>query len=118
MSQTGKETTKITADELERMGGNYLSTQDLPQTIVATIVRMEYKLDKNGQKALFITLETEDERRVVQKYGSTLVPSLVRFARENGLEGLEVGQQFTWKKAREGRAIYDRFMPIKSGGKK
>ncbi|MEM2368411.1 MAG: hypothetical protein QXQ50_09300 [Candidatus Bathyarchaeia archaeon] len=105
---SGLEKLKQKAEEV----AEYLSVTDLPNEIQAKIVSdLVFKVDKRGNEACFITLETPDRKRVVQKYTPSTYKALHEaILNAGGLEYLQ-NNYVTWTKRREGRAINERLFP-------
>lgn len=57
---------------------NYVSVSEVMKQgqINAKLIHGEFKKDLRGQECFYITLETQDGKRVVQKYTKTLLPYL------------------------------------------
>jgi hypothetical protein len=90
----------------------YLSVTDLPSQIEAKMVGdLQFKTDKRGNEACFITLATKEGKLVVQKYTSTNYAYLYdRIVSCGGIQKLQT-EYHTWVKERVGRSINERLFP-------
>jgi hypothetical protein len=90
----------------------YLSVTDLPEQIEAKMIGdLQFKTDKRGNEACFITLETKEGKLVVQKYTSTNYAYLYdKITSCGGIQKLQM-EYHTWIKERVGRSINDRLFP-------
>lgn len=90
----------------------YLSVTDLPDQIQAKIVSdLVFKVDKRGNECLFLTLETPEKKRIVQKYTPSTYSALYEaLLNAGGWEYLQ-NNYATWVKQRVGRAINERLYP-------
>jgi hypothetical protein len=90
----------------------YLSVTDLPQQVKAIMVGdLQFKTDKRGNEACFITLQTKEGKYVVQKYTSTNYAYLYdRIVSCGGIQKLQTEYHF-WVKERIGRSINERLFP-------
>jgi hypothetical protein len=90
----------------------YISVTDIPNEVNAILVSdLNFKADKRGNEALFLTLKTKDNKYIVQKY----TPSTYKYLYERiidcgGIDKLK-NEYHTWKKERIGRAINERLYP-------
>jgi hypothetical protein len=106
------------SDQLEKLrekaeqAREYISVTDIPNEINAILASdLNFKIDKRGHEALFITLKTKDNKYIVQKYTPTTYKYLYdRIIDCGGLEKLK--KEFhIWRKERIGRAINERLYP-------
>jgi hypothetical protein len=90
----------------------YLSVADIPALVNAILIGdLDFRADKRGNEALFVTLKTKDNKYIVQKYTPTTYQYLhQRIIDCGGLENLQK-EFYTWKKERIGRAINERLFP-------
>lgn len=103
---------KILKEKAEKVK-EYLSVLEIPETIEVKLTSdLEFKKDKRGNEACFITLETRDGKIIVQKYTSTNYAYLYDAISKLGdLEFLKK-DFYTWKKAKVGRSINERLFPM------
>jgi len=90
----------------------YISIQDLPDHVNLLLIGdLDFKADKRGNEACFMTLATEDKKYLVQKYTPSQYRELFYYIEKCG--GIEALKQkyFIWEKRRSGRAINDRLFP-------
>jgi len=90
----------------------YLSVADIPVEVNAVLASdLDFRADKRGNEALFVTLKTKDNKYIVQKY----TPTTYKYLHEKIIDcgGLEKLQKefYVWKKERIGRAINERLFP-------
>jgi hypothetical protein len=90
----------------------YLSVTDLPKEIEAKMVGdLQFKTDKRGNEACFITLQTKEGKYVVQKYTSTNYAYLYdKITSCGGMQKLQT-EYHLWVKERVGRSINERLFP-------
>ncbi len=90
----------------------YISVTDLPDTVTARLItNPTFKTDKRGNEACFLTLETPDRKRIVQKYTPSTYKHLYEaIINAGGLEYLK-NNYVEWTKLRVGRAINERLYP-------
>ncbi|MBS7270383.1 MAG: hypothetical protein KIH10_16300 [Candidatus Freyarchaeota archaeon] len=102
----------VTLKEKAEQTPEYISVTDIPPTVTAKLASdLTFKADKRGNEACFITLETPDKKRIVQKY----TPSTYKYLYEailnsGGIDYLKTNY-VEWKKERLGRAINERLYP-------
>jgi len=91
---------------------DFLDLATLGNEVLVKLSKHEVKKDKRDNESLYLTLETEDKKRIVQKYTPTTYKHLTEKIKKSG--GLSVlKDKFSiWKKERIGRNIYDRLYPV------
>lgn len=91
----------------------YLSVLEVPESIeVKLIGDLEFKKDKRGNEACFLTLETREGKIIVQKYTSTNYAYLYDAISKLGDITFLKKDFVTWKKAKVGRSINERLFPM------
>jgi hypothetical protein len=90
----------------------YISVTDIPNEVNAILVSdLNFKADKRGNEALFLTLRTKDNKYIVQKYTPSTYSYLYNKILECGsIEKLK-NEYHTWIKQRAGRSINERLYP-------
>jgi len=91
----------------------YISVTEIPEEVMAKVIKSEFKVDKRGNEALFITLETEDKKAIVQKYTPSTYKYLLQCIERCGGEEALKTDYYLWKKERVGRVINERLFPHK-----
>jgi hypothetical protein len=90
----------------------YISVTDIPEEVNAILVgELNFKADKRGNEALFLTLKTKDNKYIAQKY----TPTTYKYLHDKiidcgGLTKIQ-NELYIWKKERIGRAINERLYP-------
>lgn len=89
----------------------YLSLSDLGTEIKGRIAgEPQFKTDKRGNEALYITIST-DAGSVVQKFGKSLYEKLgIQMKLCGGLKNLQENEHL-WKQEKAGRATFNRYFP-------
>jgi predicted nucleotide-binding protein (sugar kinase/HSP70/actin superfamily) len=106
------DTLKTLKEKAEKVK-EYLSVLEVPESIdVKLIGDLEFKKDKRGNEACFITLETRDAKIIVQKYTSTNYAYLYDAISKLGDIEFLKKDFITWKKAKVGRSINERLFPM------
>lgn len=90
-----------------------ITLDQLPERVEAVIADVpQFKLDRRGAEALFITLITKDEKVIVQKYTpSAWFEVYSAFKRCGGVKKL-MQNYTTWIKKHIGRQRFERLLPI------
>jgi len=89
----------------------YISVSEIPEEVTATIEKYQFKSDKNGVECLFLTLRTDDNKRIVQKYPPSTWKQLADIFEELGGADLLMKRKAVWKKALLGRTQKHRLVP-------
>ena len=107
MSEIEKKLQKYAKDQ------SMLDLDTLPKTIVAKLIKSEFKEDARANECLYFTLrEKATEGKVMQKYGASLFAAINDAIIDvGGWKNLE--NYLTWEKRKAGRAINDRYYPTK-----
>jgi len=79
--------------------GKRLDLEDLPTQLEAKIVSEETKTDRFGREALYITLQTKDNKQLTQKYTDFHQPDLALALLSYGYADTSDanGKMLTWK---------------------
>ncbi|MEM4067271.1 MAG: hypothetical protein QXV17_10490 [Candidatus Micrarchaeaceae archaeon] len=89
----------------------YLSVTELPNKIEVKILSFEFKTDKKGQEACFITLITRKGEYIVQKYTKSTYEDLFNTIEAAGGEAYLSSTFTEWRLERRGRSINPRLYP-------
>jgi hypothetical protein len=90
----------------------YISVSEIPESLELKMVsEPTFKVDKRGNEAFFITLQTRDKKFLVQKYTPSTYNHLIKAIQECGGEEELKNEFHIWVKERVGRAINDRLFP-------
>jgi len=89
----------------------YISVSEIPPKIEVKILSFEFKTDKRGNEACFITLVTKDGKRVVQKYTKSCYEALFNAIEHAGGERYLSENFHVWVQERRGRSINPRLYP-------
>lgn len=91
-----------------------LDLDKLPTKITAKVIKTEFKEDARNNECLYITLrEKGTDGKVMQKYGASLfAPINDAIIAVGGWDKLQ--NWLTWEKKKAGRAINDRYFPVKT----
>lgn len=91
---------------------SYVLIQDLPSKPKLKMLEIELKDDARGNEGLFITYETQDDNKVVQKYGVTSYSDLADMIEKAGGEQYLKDNFVEYQKMTIGRQERARVYPL------
>ena len=103
----------VSLKELKEIGVPVVSVSTLDSEFYGTITDMEVRVDKYGNRALFVRIETTNGL-VVQKFTKTGIWEFMKALEQLGFseEDSPIGYTFKWRKMLRGRMLKERWFPV------
>jgi hypothetical protein len=89
-----------------------ISCSDIPEKVFAKVRDYTFKTDSKGNQALFITLLTKDNKRIIQKYMPSSYVALNKAFEKCGKLSTLMVQMVVWKKEKLGQMVLPRLVPV------
>ena len=107
----------MSLDQLERLGFNFVSANELPDRFVAEVAGAQTKPDRTGRLCVFLRLKLKDGSQTVIKYTPLHIPELAAALRKLGVNNTREmeGKAFAFIK-KHFRIGYARPIPVEKVG--